>query len=443
MTLPDREPLIRVGLLEAQSTVKVTLCGNFRALNDVVLPAGDYRFDAADDAVRLANIGTAPTIRLQPIDNDATFELTAAVGHDFHWSEAETQRFEGALSLVATNQGLTVINEIPLERYLTCVVCSEMAADCPLALIEAHSVISRSWLLAQRDARSRATAAPAAFDQARINTTITRWYDQSSHALFDVCAEDHCQRYHGLGRVRTDTVLRAIDNTRGQVLSHAGSCCDTRYSKCCGGLTEDARVAWSDEPVPFLVSFFDGDASAAHPSSAAQESEFAVFLQDPPPAYCHCDRDDVLDLILPERDRRTTPDFFRWQESIPASDLSDRVREKLELDLGRVTALEPVSRGASGRLWQLTIVGEQGRVTIGKELEIRRVLSDTHLLSSAFRVETRGPSTRPDTFVLHGAGRGHGVGLCQIGAAIMALNGDDCGRILKHYFPGTHLTAVY
>ena len=441
----ESEPIIRVGLLENKAQLEVTLNGRFRAADEVVWSAGEHSFNWCDGRLELGHKAALVELVLTPLDHAASFTLTAAVGHQFHWSEKESQRFGGALRLLATDKGITVINEVALETYLSCVVCSEMAADCPLSLIEAHSVISRSWLLAQRVARARSTTSASSADKVDVvaGGTVLRWYDQSAHQLFDVCAEDHCQRYHGLGRIGTDTVLEAIEHTRGQVLTHDGAFCDTRYSKCCGGLTEDARVAWGDDEIPYLVPFFDGPVSAAPGVSIASEAGFSEFLHNARGAYCQCDQGDVLDIILPERDRRTTPDFFRWCESLSATRATELVHDKLGLDLGRVVALEPVARGESGRLWKLRIVGEKGHVTIGKELEIRRVLSATHLLSSAFMVESQGASDRPDTFVLHGAGWGHGVGLCQIGAAIMAMNGTSHRDILAHYFPGTALDTAY
>jgi peptidoglycan hydrolase-like amidase len=316
-----------------------------------------------------------------------------------------------------------------------------MAADCPLELIKAHSVISRSWLLAQR---ARSSIDSGDTQGARSpNAEGLRWYDQAAHTVFDVCAEDHCQRYHGVDRARAPQVFDAIAATRGQVLTFEDAICDTRYSKCCGGLTEDARTAWGDVEVPYLVSFFDGKESTLSPGPVADKASFQRFLESPPPAYCRCDDADVLDSILPERDRRTTPQFFRWQERLTQRQVRELVRDKLGQDPGPIEDLAPLARGPSGRLWKMRIVGRDRALVIGKELEIRRVLSPTHLLSSAFLVERVGEGRFPEAFVLHGAGWGHGVGLCQIGAAVMAVEGHDYRQILAHYYPGTGITQTY
>lgn len=441
----DREPLISVGLLEERKAVKLEIQGRFTGPDNVEMPTGRYLAQARETQV----VCEGPrdfqghSVELNPVaaDADARFALTADVGHQFHWAEQEQQRFRGALRLAGGANGITVINDIRLEDYLTSVVCSEMAADCPLELIKAHSVISRSWLLAQRARAS--TDVLETLTSASPNSEGLRWYDQAAHTVFDVCAEDHCQRYHGIDRARTPQVFEAIAATRGQVLTFEDAVCDTRYSKCCGGLTEDARTAWSDAEVPYLVSFYDGPKGENAPEAVSEEGSFQHFLEHPPAAFCQCDDRAVLEAILPERDRRTTPQFFRWTERLGQQQVQDLVREKLGQQTGPIKDLVALERGPSGRIWKLALVGFDRTVVIGKELEIRRVLSSTHLLSSAFAVERIGDRPVPDAFVLHGAGWGHGVGLCQIGAAVMAVEGYDYRQILAHYYPGTVITAAY
>ncbi|MEO1573502.1 MAG: SpoIID/LytB domain-containing protein [Pseudomonadota bacterium] len=443
MTLPDAEPDIRVGLLQRQSRVEVSLPGGFLDADGNQVPPGDYVFERDGHGVAAT---TGPrslrgyTIALSPSPDSAPFVLSSRVGADFHWSEAERLAFAGALRVEPDGDGLRAINAVALETYLAAVVASEMSARCPDALIRAHSVIARSWQLAQRAARDAGVASSAPWQE---NAEGLRWYDQSAHADFDVCAEDHCQRYHGVGRIATDTVRAAVAATRGEVLSFAGAVCDTRYSKSCGGVVEDARVAWGDEAVPYLSSFFDGEAADGESFDLSGEARFAAFLDESPDAFCRCDDADILDLILPERDRRTTPDFFRWEERVSAEELSARVAARLDSPVGRVVGLVPMARGRSGRLYKLRIEGERGAAVVGKELEIRRVLSRSHLKSSAFVVRTEGPAERPDVFVLRGAGWGHGAGLCQIGAAVMAVRGYDYQRILMHYYPQTALKRLY
>lgn len=432
------EPTIAVGLLEGKTRVRVILNQAFvdRAGDD--WPAGTYEVQRRADTLEITGPRTASYANSwQLVPGNATFALTSRVGHQFHWAEDELQQFAGGVRVECDEAGLRVINDVPLETYLASVVCSEMAADCPLELIKAHSVISRSWLLAQR---AHADTARAPWQE---NVRGQRWYDQTAHAAFDVCAEDHCQRYHGLGRISTKTVREAIAQTRGEVLTYEGNICDARYSKSCGGVVEDARAAWGDEPVPYLVSFFDGPQTQAPAHDLTTEEGFRLFLKRPPDAYCQCSDERVLNLILPERDRRTTPDFYRWSARISPAQIAHWLQEKRHVDIGRPVALEAVERGASGRLVSLRVVGTTGSMTLGKELEIRRLLSDSHLLSSAFVVEPEGSAHAPDGFVLHGAGWGHGVGLCQIGAAVMAVGGHDHHAILQHYYPGTRCQRDY
>lgn len=434
----NAEPIIAVGLLENEAAVRVTLHAAFEDANGGDWPAGIYDVQRHSDALTISGPRSARAERVwQLLPGTSTFALVSRVGHQFHWAEDELQQFAGGIRVECDQDGLRVINDVALETYLSCVVCSEMAADCPLELIKAHSVISRSWLLAQR------AQGDTAHTPWQENDQGLRWYDQSAHAGFDVCAQDHCQRYHGLGRISTDTVLQAIAQTRGEVLTHDGAICDARYSKSCGGVVEDARAAWSDSAVPYLISLFDGPPAHRPRLDLAQEEDFRRFLDEPCEAYCNCDRDDILDMILPERDRRTTPAFFRWSARLASTQVRDWVREKRAVDIGHPLRFEPVIRAASGRLVSLRIVGSDEAIVLGKELEIRRVLSDSHLLSSAFIANPEGQADAPDAFVLRGAGWGHGVGLCQIGAAVMAVQGHDHRAILQHYYPGAQFSGNY
>jgi SpoIID/LytB domain protein len=361
------------------------------------------------------------------------FSLRTTIGVDFHWQQEEEQSFSGGLRFVPSDDDrLTAINDVTLETYLTSVICSEMDASSPLELAKAHSVISRSWLLAQRTGRqSRSTGTKEAGER-------IRWYDYEAHQTFDVCADDHCQRYHGVGRITSGAAYRAVRETRGRVLVFESEICDARYSKCCGGITEDFRTAWSDEEVPYLVPVPDGPGGKMPHPPLTNETAFREFLANPPTAYCNCTDDTILNTILTPHDRRTR-DFFRWQVTTDAERACERVKEKSGLDLGRIVRMEPVERGLSGRLKRLRIVGESQNIVIGKELEIRRVLSPTHLYSSAFTIDL----AEPGVFILHGAGWGHGVGLCQIGAAVMAWRGKGYEDILAHYYPGTTVERYY
>ena len=357
--------------------------------------------------------------------------LEATIGIDFHWQQKEVQTFSGGLRLALQPGGrVTVINDVPLETYITSVVCSEMRSTSPPDLAKAHAIISRSWLLAQLEPQ---TPQPTERIQAG---EIIRWYDRQAHTGFDVCADDHCQRYQGTGRIDSPAVADAVGDTRGMVLTHGGKPCDARFSKCCGGVTEDFKTAWGDEPVPYLVPVFDGPGSKM-PAQSVRE-----FITSPPEVYCHCTDERILKQVLNPYDLETN-DFFRWQQKLGAQEASDLIRNKLGVDLGRIVSMEPVERGLSGRLKRLRLVGEAGSLVIGKELEIRRALSESHLYSSAFVVDTQGPDDQPEAFVLKGAGWGHGVGLCQIGAAVMAFQGVGYSEILEHYYPGTGLKRFW
>ncbi|MEO0972561.1 MAG: SpoIID/LytB domain-containing protein [Pseudomonadota bacterium] len=456
MSAPE-EPVIAVGLLDDEPTIHFQLHGEF-TLEETreLVPAGVYQVErrAHDLVMSGPKSWQGSLVTLVPAAASAHFRLTTEIGRDFHWAEYEEQQFAGTLRVIGATRGagLTAINLIPTEAYLTSVICSEMSSSSPRPSLEAHAVISRSWLLARRQAKREASAAASTRAVASGATVaveradkVIRWYDNNKHADFDVCAEDHCQRYHGTARIAGNSeAAEAIAATRGQVLMHAGHVCETVYSKCCGGISEDARVAWGDEEVAYLKPVADvrpSSPSAVVPTSMS-EAAFEEHLRSAKDAYCRCEDEAVLHTVLPPRDQRTRH-FFRWQERLTPDQASQYVRDKLGIDLGPLRAIEPLKRGVSGRLEQVRLVGAAGTLIVGKELEIRRVLSSTHLYSSAFSVEVQGPPDAPDAFVLHGAGWGHGVGLCQVGAAVMGHEGRSAEEILHHYYPGTTLERAY
>ncbi len=318
------------------------------------------------------------------------------IGIDFHWEQKRTLKFAGGLKFIVEGDHLRAVNLVGMEDYLLSVISSEMKSSASPELLKAHAVISRSWLLARM--RDRQMAAAGAEDpKAKV-----------PHRDFDVCADDHCQRYQGLTMAVGDKVRTVIDETWGQVLRYDGQLCDTRYSKCCGGLTELYSTCWEDIDYPYLQC-----------------------VEDP---WCDCENDAVLAQVLNDYDQQTR-DFHDWTVRYTPEELSALVRERTGTDFGDIQALEPVERGPSGRIKYLRIVGSKHTETLGKELRIRRALSPSHLKSSAFSVE-RDPA---GAFVLRGRGWGHGVGLCQIGAAVMADRGFDYKQILLHYYPGTSL----
>ena len=348
-----------------------------------------------------------------PQDDEASFSLhDVTIGVNFHWERKETQVFCGTLRLVVEADKIVAINELPVERYLTSVISSEMSATASLEFLKAHAVISRSWLLAQMNKRQRQEKGGAAFFSfIKKDDELIRWYDRDDHTLFDVCADDHCQRYQGITKQSSPAVEQAIQATRGQILAYEDEICDTRFSKCCGGQTEEFQYCWEDTPKPYLVSFHD--------------------------PYCNTNDKHILSQVLNDFDQET-PDFYRWTVEYTQEQLSELVNRKLKDDFGTITDLIPLERGKSGRIWKLKIVGTKKSFTIGKELEIRRALSETHLYSSAFEVEKQG-----NCFILHGSGWGHGVGLCQIGAAVMGEQGKTYDEILLFYYRNAIIKQLY
>ncbi len=343
------------------------------------------------------------------------------IGKHFHWERKEAQTFSHSLHFIVSGDELCAVNRLPVEDYLVSVISSEMSASASLQFLKAHAVISRSWLLAQMEKRQRLLQGNGVEMQSACVQTdeeIMKWYDREDHTLYDVCADDHCQRYQGITRVSNPVVVQAVAQTRGQVLLYDGEICDARFSKCCGGHTEEFETCWEPVHKPYLVS-----------------------LPDP---FCETRDEDILRQVLTNYDQETR-DFYRWTVTYTQAQLRRLIEKNLQMDLGDILDLVPLSRGKSGRIFRLKIVGTKRQIVIGKELEIRRVLSDSHLFSSAFTVERKGTDAgqTPATFVLHGSGWGHGVGLCQIGAAVMGEKGYMYDQILLHYYPGTKIRARY
>ncbi len=403
---------VDVGLVQARKEIRVVLEGDFVDADRRPLGPGEYSF-------------TAP-VRLSPVQADAAFLIEdVTIGVGFHWERPRRLRFRGGLNIVGTPNALTAINEVGLETYIESVISSEMSAASPAEFLKAHAVISRSWLAAQL-ANDDGGKLDGARELAGGEWEILRWYGREAHDGFDVCADDHCQRYQGIPESTPDSVRNAVAATAGQFLTFGDTICDTRFSKCCGGVTEVYRSAWDDRDVPCLKSVFDGPGAVPGVDEA--------WILSRPDANCGTSDVDLLERILPGFDLETK-DFFRWRIDYTVDELSALVRARTGIDLGSVEALEPIERGPSGRIVRLRIRGNAGILTVGKELEIRRVLSDTHLYSSAFVVDRTA-----EGFRLSGAGWGHGVGLCQIGAAVLADRGAAHEAILAHYYPGSILT---
>lgn len=443
----DKEPTIRIGLIAGAREVKFALAGRFVRPDGESANEGDYTASAENGAVNLDLVTGSPEITLSPSDFDSCrFTVHGVkIGIDFHWEREETQHFQGALKLVADRDSLTLTNELPLESYLVSVISSEMSASCPAELLRAHAVVSRSWLLAELG-RATSDSTQASARSKGSEDELIRWYDRESHLGFDVCADDHCQRYQGIGKAFSQGAFEAVRDTRGKVLVYDDDICDARYSKSCGGMTEVYRAAWEDKDVPYLSSVYDvpGIEPSGYRMPLSIEANAEAWITSSPPAYCGVVTRELLTRIVPAFDQET-PDFYRWRIDYSQEDLSEILRSRLEVNFGRVRALEPVERGESGRLVRLRIVGEKRTLVIGKELEIRRALSRSHLYSSAFVVRAaRGHlSDYPARFTLIGAGWGHGVGMCQIGAAVMADRGHSHEEILSHYFAGSEISEFY
>ena len=350
------------------------------------------------------------------------------IGKQFHWQRSEQQTFEGALWVVPRGRKLQVINRVRLETYLRSVIASEMKATASLEYLKASAIVSRSWLLAQLG-----SILPAP------SKSLLNYTDSSAHLLYDVCADDHCQRYQGVVRAQNPNVDKAMESTRGLVLVSDGKVCDARFSKCCGGRTEEFSACWQDINLSYLRSLPDGCECGELDSEEAMRQ----WVMSNPAACCNTNDQTILRQVLNDYDLETR-NFFRWQVEIPQGKLQELLRSKLGLDLGAIKALIPLKRGRGGRLSRLKIVGTRGEQVIGKELAIRRALSETHLLSAAFIVEAVEPRDGiPQAFLLRGAGWGHGVGMCQIGAARMASEGATCDEILHHYFgPGVEIKQL-
>lgn len=376
---------------------------------------------------------------------DAFELLDVTIGINFHWERKEDQRFLGALKIIVENGKLTGINVIHVEDYLTSVISSEMSATASLELLKAHAVISRSWLLAQIQKNKEITEAQANYSAfTQTDEELIRWYDREDHTRFDVCADDHCQRYQGITRASTDIVKQAISATRGQVLTSDGKICDARFSKCCGGASEEFGYCWEDKNYPYLSTIRDAEEEENRPlPDLTKEEEAERWIRTSPVSFCDTHDKKVISQILNNYDQETT-DFYRWKVRYSQAELSELIRQNTKSDYGDIIDLIPIQRGKSGRICKLKIVGSLKTLTIGKELEIRRTLSSSHLFSSAFVID-KGELKNgvPEWFLLTGAGWGHGVGLCQIGAAVMGERGYTYDEILLHYYKGADIRRFY
>jgi len=434
-------PEIEVGIVKS-GKIRFRLDGNFRIHRTGSLLQGDAEAVITDSTISIhceeTRISLEEPVILEPVDQAVgRFTLgDVVIGIGFHWEQKEDQEFQGALKLLISGSEIQVVNVISVEDYLISVISSEMRGDSSPALLKAHTIISRSWLLAQIKKQDQLAGSGDAYEpEHRTEDEYIRWYDREDHDRFHVCADDHCQRYQGTTRSHNPEVVRAVNETAGEVLEFDGRICDARFSKCCGGVVEEFQHCWEPVVHPYLQRVEDNPVSSAIQSGDLKVETNAVeFIKGSPEAFCNTTDAALLRQVLNDYDQ-TSRDFFRWEVSYSQEEIASLVREKSGIDFGEILNLVPVERGESGRLVRLKIIGARRTLTIGKELEIRRWLSSSHLYSSAFIVEKQQVNNGvPGSFLLRGAGWGHGVGLCQIGAAVMASKGYSHLEILNHYF---------
>ena len=445
-----KQPNVNVGIVSGQK-IHFSLNKPYLAKGEMV--TGEQEVAFSEGGI-LWNGNQYSSLTFHPQSADASFSLSdVTIGVNFHWERKETQTFLGTLHFVVESDKICAINELPVERYLESVISSEMSATSSLELLKAHAVISRSWLLAQmKKRREVAESGNNFFSFVKKDDRLIRWYDREDHTIFDVCADDHCQRYQGITKETSPHVAEAIRQTKGQILMDGDDICDARFSKCCGGVTEEFQYCWEDTPKNYLSSVRDiiqgvksvGSAAPAPQPSLQDEAAADAWIRSNPPAFCNTTDKKILSQVLNDYDQETA-DFYRWKVTLTQEKLKQLLDEKLKMNFGDILDLQAEERGKSGRISKLRIVGTEKTFVIGKELEIRRALSDTHLYSSAFVVDRCDIDEKgiPQRFDIIGAGWGHGVGLCQIGAAVMGEEGFDYDAILLHYYQGAEIKKVY
>ena len=429
-----QQPKIRVGIMTAR---EIRFCLNDSYTDGRSSFEGEMSISAVQGRLSWNGV-LIDSLTLKPNDHGATFTLhDVTIGIGFHWERKEEQTFPGQLKFIIEDGLVRAINILPVEEYLTSVISSEMKPTASREFLRAHAVISRSWVLAQLRSPYRKADAAKPITNDHILNRIIKWYDHDQHTLFDVCADDHCQRYQGRTRIISAAAQAAVKDTFGQTLVSEGHLCDARFSKCCGGITEQFETCWQDEHKPYLVALRDSSINEGALPDLTVEENARQWILSEPKSFCNSADGNILSESLNGYDLET-PDFYRWTVEYTTAQISDIFRRKSGLDIGDIVDLRPIKRGPSGRIYELEIQGTKSTVTIGKELEIRRTLSESHLFSSAFVIEKT-----QDGFILKGAGWGHGVGLCQIGAAVMAAKGYTYREILQHYYPHTSLGRFY
>lgn len=442
-----QESVVRVGIM-SEVTISFELHGNYSTPGSEKIFNGKYNAELNSRSIQISD-GKGVSlenrqVEFRPADFAGSYFILkdVTIGIDFHWEQKEDQRFRGSLTLLQSENSILAINTLPIEEYLISVISSEMSATSSPELLKAHSVISRSWLIAQIEKSEEVKKTDGEYNTIIENDNeILKWYGREDHSLFDVCADDHCQRYQGITKAYTNEVENAVTQTQGLVLTYDDKICDTRFSKSCGGISEAFENTWEPVRHPYLTKVIDGEKDLEeYDSDLTNEAEADKWIRSNPPAFCNTNDKKILSQVLLDYDQETT-DFFRWRIEYSQQEVRNLIESKSGIIFGNIMDLIPVERGVSGRLIRLRIVGSEKILTVGKELEIRKLLSTSHLYSSAFVVEKEEIKDGiPQKFILTGAGWGHGVGLCQIGAAVMAEKGYSYKDILMHYFWGAQLS---
>ncbi|MGD9993543.1 MAG: SpoIID/LytB domain-containing protein [Salinivirgaceae bacterium] len=440
----ESSPNIQVGIVK-RNKLSFKLAGKFK-----ISETGQNCYNICQAAIKNGAIELITENGTQTFTNEVSFvpcnlsadhfELKAVtIGIDFHWEQEEDQKFQGALKLLVMDGSIQAINVLPIENYLVSVISSEMSANSSLNLLKAHAIISRSWLLAQIEKQKNLSKKEIVYKPIQQSETeYIRWYDREDHTHFHVCADDHCQRYQGITRAHNPQVIKAVQETMGQVLKYQDAICDARFSKSCGGVAELFENCWEPVSHPYLSAVIDSpEPDKISTLDLRIEKNAAEFINSNPEAFCNTTDAKILSQVLNDYDQSDNG-FFRWKIEYTTDELSKLVFKKSGIDFGTLTDLTPVERGTSGRLIKLKLTGTKKELVVGKELEIRRWLSPTHLYSSAITIEKKA-----DKFIIRGAGWGHGVGLCQIGAAVMGEKGYTPDEILMHYYPGATIEKEY
>lgn len=445
------EPVVSVAILKEQK-IDFELYGDFAIEGRTEVFSGKYSASYENGGITISNGETKHTFKNEVVfapddfENESFLIRDVVIGIQFHWQQKEKQRFSGSLKVLVEEGGITAVNVLPVEAYLTSVISSEMNANSSVEFLKAHAIISRSWLLAQIEKRNKILSEQETYKSKIENDEeLIRWYDREDHTLYDVCADDHCQRYQGITKLYAHNAQTAVKETRGLILEYGGNICDARFSKACGGIAESFHNVWEPVEHPYLTKVIDYKFEPdGFDLDLTKEPAAEKWMRNEPPAFCNTKDKKILSQVLQDYDLKTT-DFYRWKVELTRDEISELIKKKSGIDFGLIKDLIPVERGDSGRLIKLKIVGTKKTLTIGKELEIRKYLSESHLYSSAFVVDKENVDEEgiPAKFILTGAGWGHGVGLCQIGAAVMSEKGYSFDEILLHYFRGADITKLY